>query len=170
MSDNKSIVLIGFMGTGKTSVSLLLSGMLGLSHIDLDEEIEKREGRRISEIFADSGEAAFRTIETETLAAVLNGRGQVIATGGGAVLKEENRRLMLDRAWVVALKADERHIIERVQGDISRPLLQGDLHDRVKTLLEQRKHAYDFAHFTVDTSELGTEEVAKRIAVKWEKQ
>ncbi|MBD2871502.1 shikimate kinase [Paenibacillus arenilitoris] len=163
------IVLIGFMGTGKSTISRLLSGRLGWARLDGDEEIERVSGKRISDIFAADGEAGFRRIETTVLESLLKDESPaIVATGGGAVLSEYNRSLMLDHAWVVALKASPEHIIERVKSDSSRPLLQGDAAERVHTLLEQRKHAYDFAHFTVDTTGLTAEQVASAIMEAYE--
>jgi shikimate kinase len=159
------IVLVGFMGTGKSTVSRLLSGMLEWPRIDGDEEIERREGKAISAIFAESGETHFRTIETQTLQALLEANEPaIIATGGGAVLSPYNCELMLQKAFVVALKASPDHIIARVKSDTTRPLLQGDIRERVETLLEQRKDAYDFAHLVLDTTGRTAEEVASAIA------
>ncbi|MFS0727720.1 shikimate kinase [Paenibacillus sp. 1P07SE] len=165
----RSIVLVGFMGTGKSSVSRLLAERLGCTRVDLDEAIERREDCTISELFARQGEEAFRTIETDVLADIMNrDTRQVIATGGGAVLKEENRSLMLNNGWVVALTADAERIIARVQSDSARPLLQGDVRQRVNELLERRKHAYDFADLKLDTSRLGVADVAERIIDAWQ--
>ncbi len=161
------IVLVGFMGTGKSTVSRLLSGMLEWPRIDGDEEIERREGKSVSAIFADSGEAHFRLIETQTLEALLEANGPaVIATGGGAVLSAYNCDLMLQKSFVVALKASPEHIVARVKADTSRPLLQGDVRERVETLLEQRKELYDFAHLVLDTTSRTAEEVASAIVEK----
>ncbi|RXZ77060.1 shikimate kinase [Paenibacillaceae bacterium] len=159
----RSIVLVGFMGTGKSSVSKLLSERLGLIRVDLDEEIEKRENCKISELFAEKGEAAFRDIESAVLASVLQGDSKIIATGGGAVLRGSNCDRMLEAGLVVALKADAEHIIARVGKDESRPLLQGDLEQRVHHLLNERRHVYDFAHVMIDTTHYNTSEVAEQI-------
>jgi shikimate kinase len=159
----KNVILIGFMGTGKTSVSRALAGRLGWNRIDTDAEIEKREARSIAQLFEAVGEAGFRQIETEVISDVLRSDRQVVATGGGAVLREENRALMLNRGFVVALTASKDAIIERVRGDRGRPLLQGNLEDRVNRLLEERKHAYDFAHLKLDTTHLSVDQVVERI-------
>lgn len=162
------LILIGFMGTGKSSVSRLLADKLGWSRIDSDEEIERSENRKISDIFAVDGEEGFRTIETSVLNKLLTAKEPaVIATGGGAVLREENRNMMLENGFVAALHASPEQIIARVSADTSRPLLQGDLHNRVHTLLDQRKGIYEFAHLTVDTTELTVEEVVDQILKAW---
>lgn len=158
------IVLVGFMGTGKSTIGELLARRLGCSLIGIDEEIERRAGQRIAEIFAVKGEAAFRAGETEALMDALHShKRQVISTGGGAVLAQRNRELMLSHGLVIALKADAEQIIARVSKDSSRPLLQGDVRERVYKLLEDRKEAYDFAHLTIDTTRLSVNEVVEQI-------
>jgi shikimate kinase len=160
----KKLVLIGFMGTGKSTVSKLLAEKLGWNRIDGDEEIERLEDRLISDIFAVDGEAGFRIIETKVLDSILASEEcSVIATGGGAVLSEVNRELMLSKGFVVALKASSEQIIARVINDTARPLLEGNAVERVNLLLEQRKHAYDFAHLTIDTTDMSAEEVVDAI-------
>lgn len=167
LSGNK-LILIGFMGTGKSSVSRLLADKLGWPRIDSDEEIERSESRKIPDIFASAGEDGFRVIETNVLNKLLAAsEPAVIATGGGAVLREENRNMMLENGFVAALHASPEQIIARVSADTSRPLLQGDLHTRVHTLLEQRKGIYDFAHLSVDTTELTVDEVVDQILKAW---
>lgn len=162
------LVLIGFMGTGKSTVSKLLSEKVGCTRIDGDEEIEKLENKRVSDIFASDGEAGFRIIETKVLGTILEREDTcVVATGGGAVLSPINRELMLKNGFVVALKASPDQIIARVKTDPERPLLQGDAEERVNLLLKQREHAYDFAHFTIDTTNMSVEEVVAAILEQW---
>lgn len=167
----QKLILVGFMGTGKSTVGSLLANRLGWERVDADEQIERYAGKRISDIFAEGGEEAFRDIETTVLKRLLSDDDpSVIATGGGAVLREENKAAMLSSGFVAALKADAAQIIERVQADRARPLLQGDAASRVNTLLEQRKHAYDFAHLTVDTTNLTAEQVVEVILEQWDKR
>ncbi|MCR2804871.1 shikimate kinase [Paenibacillus soyae] len=162
------LILIGFMGTGKSSVSRLLADKLGWLRLDADEEIERAEGRTIPEIFASDGEEAFRAIESRVLAGLINRKEPiVIATGGGAVLREENREAMLGGGFVVALACSAERIIARVKADTERPLLQGDVESRVHALLEQRKGIYDFAHFSIDTTELTVEQVVENVLREW---
>lgn len=165
----RNIVLVGFMGTGKTTVARLLAGRLGYAAVDTDEEIERRAGKAIAEIFASEGEAHFRDLESRVLREMLAGEGRVVATGGGAVLREENRRLMLASGWVVALTADAETLIARLARPAEagvRPLLAGDAEKRVRSLLEERRHAYDFAHCMIDTSRRTPEEVAG-LMMRW---
>ncbi|MFD1955118.1 shikimate kinase [Paenibacillus thailandensis] len=165
------IVLVGFMGTGKSTVSRLLADELGWLRIDTDDEIVEREGRPIAAIFAEAGEESFRRIESEVIESVMNAPGPaVVATGGGAPLAERNRQAMLARGYVVALKADASHIIARVQADPARPLLAGDAENRVPLLLEQRRSVYDFAHSIIDTTSMTAEEVAAAIMEGWKRR
>ncbi|AZN43851.1 shikimate kinase [Paenibacillus albus] len=158
------VALIGFMGTGKSTVSKELAARLNCGVIDIDAEIVRREGASIADIFGTRGEAEFRAAETAALADVIDcAEALVIATGGGAVLAEHNRKLMLEGSFVVALKADPEQIIARVSQDPDRPLLQGDVEGRVHKLLEDRKHAYDFAHLVIDTTKLTVQEVVDSI-------
>lgn len=159
----RNIVLIGFMGTGKSTVGRKLAERLGWSFCDSDTVLEEVQQTSISELFRNQGEAHFRALETETLAHILDSEGQVVATGGGAVLAESNRSCMLQHGFVVALNATAETIIQRVSADTNRPLLQGNLEERVQTLMEQRKHAYDFAHISIDTTELTEDQIADRI-------
>ena len=160
----ENIVLVGFMGTGKSTLAEILAAKLGWTKIDLDHLIEKAEGRTIPQIFSSDGEPYFRKIETEALRRELEGQsGRIIATGGGAVLSEENRSVMLACSTVVALKADMQTIISRVNNDPNRPLLRGNAEKSVPELLEKRKHAYDFAPYQIDTTDKTAEQIAEEI-------
>lgn len=159
----RNLVLVGFMGTGKSTIGKRLAERLGWAFIDTDALIEQQQSMTISEMFRVHGEAFFRSVESRTIDEVLAGEGQVLATGGGAVLAEANRSSMLRNGYVVALKASAEVIIKRVAEDQGRPLLQGDLKERVNTLMKQRKHAYDFAHLIIDTSALDVDPIVELI-------
>lgn len=159
----RNIVLIGFMGTGKSTVGLALAERLGFRFVDTDQVVAEQEGRSIAELFEQEGEGYFRDQESNTLSNVLQGDKQVISTGGGSVLRESNRKLMLSGGFVVALTAPPNVLLARLRGDVNRPLLAGDKEERVHKLLEERKHAYDFAHYTVDTSRSNIRETVESI-------
>ncbi|WP_426447333.1 shikimate kinase [Paenibacillus sp. S-38] len=159
----RNMILIGMMGTGKSTVGQALAARLGWRFVDTDAVIEERTGKTIPELFAENGETFFREAEKEAVAAVLKESGQVVATGGGAVLREENRRAMSEGGLVVALLCSPERIIERVRTDTNRPLLQGNLEERVHTLAENRREAYTFADLAVDTSDLDVESIAGKI-------
>lgn len=159
------IVLVGFMGTGKSTVATLLADHLQWDSVDMDQTIVQVSGMPISQIFEQHGEAVFRQYETDVLQQLLvdDHRPAIIATGGGAVLKQVNRQLMEEHSFVVWLQADKHSIIERVKHDTARPLLAGDLDSRVTQLLEERKDAYRFAHTAIDTTHLNADEVVEAI-------
>jgi len=159
----RNIYLVGFMGTGKTTVGKALAEMLGWRFVDMDAELEKEQGMSIPEIFASRGEPHFRKLEAELLERIGGGTNQAVSTGGGAVLAEANRAVMLRTGFVAALKADAGTIIERVRGDANRPLLAGNVEERVKRLLEERKNAYDFADCSVDTAGRSPGDIAAEI-------
>lgn len=148
----RNIVLVGFMGTGKTTVGSALAERLGWCFVDTDAAIEDREGCSIAEIFERKGEGYFRETESAVIQEVLAAGQQVVSTGGGAVLLQENCEAMLSGGFVVALKTPPGVLIERMRHDSNRPLLSGDKEERVHRLLEERKNAYDFAQLTIDTS------------------
>lgn len=143
----KNIILIGFMGCGKTTLGIKLSYRLRRSLEDTDKLIEKKEGRTISEIFQTDGEAYFRALETECLEKMIKTtRHKIISTGGGLPLREENRVLLKELGTVVYLRATAQTIYERVKHDKSRPLLQGeDPQEKIRTLMAQRSVLYEQA-------------------------
>ncbi len=142
-----NVILIGFMGCGKSSVAVKLSYRLKQPVTDMDRWIEKKRGKTISEIFAQEGEDAFREMETDALRQLKEtSKNQVISTGGGVAIREENRALLKEIGKVVYLRAKPETLYERVKEDRSRPLLQcEDPLERIKTLLSERKEAYEAA-------------------------
>lgn len=163
MLNKHNIVLVGFMGTGKTTLAKQVAARLNWQAVDSDEWIETKEGMSIPDIFAQKGEAYFRQVESEALQTILKGKKQVVATGGGAVLSAHNCDLMLAQAVVIALQADQTVIVDRISHDPNRPLVQGDAEKRVAALMAERQHAYDFAHMSVDTGKLTLAEATEQI-------
>ncbi|WP_438351540.1 shikimate kinase [Paenibacillus sp. FA6] len=162
-----NIILIGMMGTGKSTVGKWLAQHLEYNLVDLDAALEVQEGCSIASIFTNQGEAYFRQAETGILQKVLTSTKQVIATGGGAVLNQENCDLMSHGGWVVALTAEADDIASRVQGDGLRPLLAGNTEERIRSILEERKNAYLFADYTVNTSLFSAEQVGSMILANY---
>lgn len=166
----KNLVLIGFMGTGKTTVGQLLAKRLGWNFTDLDKEIEARYNMTVKDIFAQYGEAFFRQCESEVIKSMTTRTGTVISTGGGAVLRDENIRNLRHCGPLVALKAEPEVIIQRVEGDkqIIRPLLnRPDRLETVKNMLQERQKRYAFADISIDTDYLTPDEVADKIENLW---
>lgn len=164
----KSIVLVGLMGCGKTSVSKQLARKSKRELVDVDALIEESAGMKISDIFQQKGEAEFRKIEQDTIAKVIEEKNQIIATGGGAFQDEKNRRLLLEECIVFYLKASVPCLFERVKHDTSRPLLQNeDPAGTLKSLLEKREPYYKQAHFTIDVERRTPEQIASEIWKKY---
>ncbi|WP_283609487.1 shikimate kinase [Faecalispora anaeroviscerum] len=121
-----NIVLCGFMGCGKTTVGQVLAQKSGRSFLDLDQYIEQQQGKTVSQIFADDGEATFRRLENEAARELSRKDNLVIATGGGTVLKEENAALLRETGVIVLLNASLETLERRLDGVSNRPLLQRD--------------------------------------------
>lgn len=163
----KPVILIGFMGAGKTTVGRELSRLLRVPLIDTDQYIEEKEGLSISELFGKYGEGWFRQRETQALVSLLeDGRDAVISCGGGLPLKEENRKLLKKAGRVVYLRIKPETVCERLRGDTSRPLLAGaDAREKVSTLMKERESRYRAAaDVTIDVDTLTAKETALRIA------
>jgi shikimate kinase len=161
-----NIFLVGMMGAGKTTVGKALARRIGREFVDCDREIVERTGVPIATIFEIEGEAGFRRRETAVLTDLAVRQGVVVATGGGAVLAEENRRLMRERGTVVYLRAALDHLHERTRRDTARPLLaKGDRRATLAALLEARDPLYrEVAHITVESSAASPGSLAARIA------
>ncbi len=159
-----SIVLVGFMATGKSTVGRSLAKRLSFMTVDTDDIIEEKAGKTISEIFAEEGEEAFRDLESEVSREVSKLSGYVIITGGGIVLREKNMLALSKAGPVFCLTANPEVILQRVQGTGHRPLLQAnDPLARIRSLLEARTPFYARADYLIDTSEMAVEEVEERI-------
>ena len=160
----KNIVLTGFMGTGKTTVSKRLCALTGAQFIDTDKLIEEREGMKISEIFAKYGEKYFRDRESEAIESLKNKKGAVISTGGGAVIRGENIDLLRENGVIFCLKSDIERVYRNIGGKTeSRPLLSGKTMEEAKELLESRKEYYANCDFALDVTEMEKEAVADKI-------
>jgi len=158
---SSNIYLLGFMGTGKSSVGLRLADKLGWAFCDLDSEIERVAGETIGDIFRNRGEAHFRRLESGELRRVSASRRTVVALGGGAFCSEENRHVTADTGISVWLDASLEIIMARCAGDSSRPLF-GD-RDAMAALLDSRRPAYGLADLRIDIEGLEVEEIADRI-------
>ncbi|HEY2415195.1 MAG TPA: shikimate kinase [Pirellulaceae bacterium] len=142
-----NIFLVGYRGSGKTTVAAALAQRLGWKWVDADEELERKQNKTIKQIFADDGEAAFRDYEAAILSQIATGDQQIIALGGGVVLREANRNLLKERGKAVWLKAPAEVLLERINADATtaerRPNLtaQGGIAE-IRTLLAQREPLY----------------------------
>ena len=168
MSGN--VVLIGMMGSGKTTVGRLVADRTGREFIDLDQMIVDRAGSEISELFDAMGEDAFRQMETECLREVRAATHAVIATGGGVVTRAENRRILRELGTVFWLDAPADALLDRIGDDESRPMLRGgDPLKRLEVLQAERREFYaDASNIHLDTTEFTPQELADRISEELE--
>lgn len=140
---NKNILLTGFMGTGKTTISHELHRMTGMEEIDLDTYIVEKTGSSINEIFERQGEEAFRNLETQSLKEILNKAKIILSCGGGTVLRAENTDLMKQNGKIVLLTAEPQTIYDRVKNNNERPLLNKNMSmEYITELLDKRKDIY----------------------------
>jgi shikimate kinase len=165
MTAARNIFLIGPMGSGKTAVGKQISRLLKFPFIDSDREIETRTGADIPLIFEREGESGFRKREREAIAELTARTGVVLATGGGAVLDAENRRLLAERGWVVYLETSVAQQAERAGRSNHRPLLSGaDPRRRLEELMRIREPLYrEIADFIATTTRKRVNPVAERI-------
>jgi shikimate kinase len=162
------IFLVGFMGSGKTTVGRLLAARLGWAFADLDDRIVRAAGRPVAEIFAREGEPAFRQRETEALRSAAAERRTVLATGGGAACRDENLAVMLGAGRVVALGVSPAEAVRRAGRASGRPLLDGAAEPTAAAagLLAAREPFYAQAHFRVDTDGRAPAQIVEQIAAQ----
>lgn len=160
-----NVALVGFMGTGKSTVGNVLAAMLHLRFVDTDVLIEQRAGKRITEIFATAGEARFREYESQVVHELEDLRGCVISTGGGLVVNPTNMESLKKHALVVCLWASPESIHDRVGHQTHRPLLQGaDPLKKIKELLAEREPFYRQADVLLNCEQRSPREVAQHVA------
>jgi shikimate kinase len=159
------VALIGFMGTGKTSVGHALASLLHFHMIDTDDLIENRAGKRITAIFAQDGETRFREYEKEVVQDLVTYRRTVIATGGGLVTNPANLESLKSHSLIVCLWASPETVYERVSHQTHRPLLQGgNALEKIRALLAEREQSYRGADVLVNTELRSVREVAVQVA------
>ena len=142
---NRNIILIGYMGSGKSTVGRKAAKAVEYNFLDTDALIEKEEGMTISKLFEEKGEPYFREKETETIKRLIaEPKGNIIATGGGLPMKDGNAELLKELGTVIYLKAGTDTLMKRLSGDNARPLLKnGDLREKIETMLAIRGPVYE---------------------------
>ncbi len=167
----KNIFLVGLMGAGKSTIGKRLAESMGKVFLDSDHEIEDRTGVSIPTIFDIEGEAGFRDRESAIIDELTNKKGIVLATGGGAVLRSENRKVLAARGLVIYLNASVEQLFQRTRMDRNRPLLQtGDPKQKLQDLLTQRDPLYrEIADLVVDTDDRSIQQAIPELIEKIEK-
>ncbi|HAI59564.1 MAG TPA: shikimate kinase [Xanthomonadaceae bacterium] len=165
MNPSVNLVLVGPMGAGKTSIGKRLAERFGLDFVDLDQAIEAATGARVAEIFEREGEAGFREREERQLAAELEGADRLVATGGGAVLREANRTRMRQRGYVLYLAVSVDEQLKRLANDRTRPLLQRpDREDALRAMAALRAPLYaEVADLSFDSSGLTPSQASEKL-------
>lgn len=165
--DRRHVFLIGFMGSGKSTVGRMLADELRLSFVDLDLCVEEQDGRRVADIFAEDGEAAFRAVEHEALAALADQPPSVVACGGGVVLMPENRTLLSGLGCIVYLEVTAGEALARIGDVTGRPLLASGGPAAASTILSAREGLYHAAaDVVVDTTGKSAEQVTTETAAR----
>jgi shikimate kinase len=160
----RSLVLVGMMGAGKSSVGRRLAARLGIPFVDADSEIEEAAARTIPEIFESYGEAAFRSVEARVIARLLEGGPKVLATGGGAFMNPDTRALIRAKGISFWLKADIEVLLRRIKRRSDRPLLKaGDPAETLTRLMAERDPIYAQADLTIHSREVPHERIVDEI-------
>ena len=165
---DKNILLIGFMGAGKSTVSAKLSELLAMEIMEMDAHIQEKEGMSIKEIFAVNGEEYFRNCESNTLIELREKKHMVVSCGGGVPLREKNVELMKNSGYVVWLTATPEAIYDRVKDSTERPLLNGNMNvPFIQNLMESRREKYErAADIVIDTTGKEIEEICEELLQK----
>jgi len=158
-----NVILVGFMGAGKSVCGRLLARRLGRCFVETDDMIVASEGRSIPEIFREAGEPRFRQLEADTIESLKLKSGEVIATGGGMPCRDGRMELLRELGTVVWLDGDVRELHARARRIGNRPMLEGRSMAEVEELYRARQPYYRRAHITVDTTGLGADQVVARI-------
>ncbi len=159
-----NIILVGFMGTGKSVVGKKLAARLNRDFLELDDMIELREKRPIKDIFEKKGESCFRLVEKEVVKKAAHRKNIVISAGGGAIVDEENFKNLKNSGTIICLKASPEIILKRTIGLKTRPLLNvPDPKKKIEELLKKREPYYNKADFGIETDNLSIDEVVLKI-------
>jgi shikimate kinase len=165
IDEAKNIVLIGLMGSGKSTIGRTIAKKIGRRFVDTDRLIERKSGQTVAEIFNSGGEDIFRKLEKDAIKRVSQYIGIVVATGGGAIKDEENFRALKESGWIIALYASPETLYKRIEGKRIRPLLL-QAEDPIKALeniYEERKGVYAKADFQINTDNKDITEISDEI-------
>lgn len=165
IDEAKNIILIGLMGSGKSTIGRTIAKKLCRRFVDTDRLIERKSGKTVAEIFENEGEVVFRKLEKDAIKRVSQYIGIVIATGGGAIKDDENFKNLKECGWIVSLYASAETLYKRISGKRVRPLLlnEKDPVKKLEEILEERKGTYGRADFQIDTEGKDINEIADEV-------
>ena len=165
IDEAKNIVLIGLMGSGKSTIGRTIGKLLGRRFIDTDRLIERKAGKTISEIFSQDGEERFRKLEKEIIRKISQYIGIIIATGGGVIKDPENFKCLKESGWIIALYASPATLYSRIEGKRIRPLVANETNpiEKLEQIFEERKEMYAMADFQINTENKKINEIANEI-------
>tara|TARA_B100001996_G_scaffold308391_1_gene249878 strand:+ start:276 stop:788 length:513 start_codon:yes stop_codon:yes gene_type:complete len=163
MKSNKNLVLIGMMGSGKSTIGFLLSKKISLEFVDIDKYIENKEELKINEIFEKKGEKYFRKIEIDNTLKILNKKKTIISLGGGAFINEHIRKKILLDHISIWLNWSSSTIIKRIKNSKKRPLVKKISENQINKLIIERSKKYSLANYKLDCENLSKNEITKKI-------
>ena len=169
MKLKKNLVLLGMMGSGKSTIGYLLSKNLNLEFYDIDTIIEKQEGRKIAEIFSTEGENFFRKLEEKVSIKILKLRNKVISLGGGAFVNENIRKEVLSNNISFWLNLKNNTLINRIKRNNKRPMINNSNQNEIKKLISKRLKIYSMADFKIDCEKLSKNDITRKILDIYEK-
>lgn len=158
----RTVFFVGFMGAGKTTTARKLARLAGLTAVDMDTYLQRREGKTVKQIFAEVGEEGFRRIETDVLRELGSGEPQLVSCGGGVVLMPENRQILKEAGFVVYLQVTAREAASRISNFESRPLF-GDLENAQRVASSREALYQEVADVSIDTAGRGTNSIASQV-------
>ncbi|ACD66168.1 MAG TPA: shikimate kinase [Sulfurihydrogenibium sp.] len=161
----KNIYLVGFMGSGKSTVGKILAEKLNMKFVDIDKLIEEKEGMKIKDIFEQKGESYFRELERKQIEAIVNQEGLVVSTGGGLGANLNNMNLMKKNGDVVWLDVSLNTVLDRLKNDQDRPLLKQPI-EKIKQLFEERKNVYRLANIRINADKKTPSQIVEEILTK----
>jgi shikimate kinase len=161
----KNIYLVGFMGSGKSTVGKILAEKLNMNFIDIDKLIEEKEGMKIKDIFEQKGESYFRELERKQIEVIVNQEGLVVSTGGGLGANLDNMNLMKKNGDVVWLDVSLNTVLDRLNNDQDRPLLKQPI-EKIKQLFEERKNVYRLANIRINADKKTPSQIVEEILTK----
>ena len=166
MKIKKNIVLLGMMGSGKSTIGSLIAKKLNVVLIDIDKKIEKMQNQKISQIFEEKGEAYFRELESNVTIQSLEDDNKIISIGGGAFMNKELRKLIMQKSSSFWLHWNADTLIKRIKNNDKRPVIKGMSHIDIKKLISERNKIYSFSDYKIICENLKKSEIVNKILQK----